>query len=240
MPKSTTHNLLRTLEGLDFLKQDPADRRYRLGPRVYELGLRFSQSTHLVSTATPYLQRLAEATRETVKLALLSCDEILIVAAVESPYQLHTRGDVGVRARMHCTGLGKAILATLPSDQVREIVARSGLTKATPHTLATFDCLAAALDRIRAEGYSVDREENELGVVCVAAAIVVPVDGSVAALSISAPSSRLDEARIPAYSKLVLQTARAVERAAGVATRRPPRNGRGAAPGRKTGKVRTP
>jgi DNA-binding IclR family transcriptional regulator len=239
MPKSTTHNLLRTLEALDFLKQDPADRRYRLGPRVYELGLSFSQSTHLVSAAAPHLQWLADATKETVKLALLSCDQILIVAAVESPYQLHTRGDVGMRAPLHCTGLGKAILATLDTEEVREIVARRGLAPATPHTIGTLDRLLEELERVRASGYSVDWEENEVGVVCVAAAVSAPVDGSVAALSVSAPSSRLDKERIRAYSRLVLQTARAVEKAAGVASSRPRRDGSRAAPDQKTVKVRT-
>ena len=215
MPKSTAHNLLRTLEGLDFLTQDPADRRYRLGPRVYELGLRFSRSTPLVSTALPYLHRLAEETRETVKLALLSGDEILIVAAVESPHQLHTRGDVGMRAPMHCTGLGKAILSKLDADEVVGIVARHGLPRFTPHTICDRDRLALELQRIRAEGYTIDLEENELGVVCVAAAMPARADRPVAALSVSAPSSRLAGEGLRNCSRLVLETAQAVERVLG-------------------------
>ncbi len=213
MPKSTTHNLLRTLEGLDFLRQDPGDRLYRLGPRVYELGLRYSQSTHLVSTALPHLKRLAEETRETVKLGVLSSDEILVLAAIESPYQLHTRGDVGMRAPLHCTGLGKAILAALRADEVHEIVTRRGLPRFTPHTIETGEQLGRELEHIRANGYTIDREENELGVVCVAAAISVHVDHTVAALSVSGPSSRLDAARIREYSILAVETARRVERA---------------------------
>ena len=215
MPKSTAHNLLRTLDGLDFLRQDPADRRYRLGPRVYELGLRFSRSTQLVSTALPHLRRLAEETKETVKLALLSCDEILIVAAVESPHQLHTRGDVGMRAPLHCTGLGKAILSKLDADEALGIVARRGLARFTPHTICDRGQLARELERIRADGYTIDLEENELGVVCVAAAIPVRADRPVAALSVSGPSSRLDEDDIRNCSRLVLETTRAVGRALG-------------------------
>lgn len=211
MPKSTTHNLLRTLESLDFLRQDPLDRFYRLGPRVYELGLRYSQSTHLVSTALPHLKRFAEVTRETVKLAVLSGDEILIVTAIESPYQLHTRGDVGMRAPLHCTGLGKAILAALSTGEVKEIIHRRGLSRLTPHTIQTEEQLLAELERIRAEGYTIDREENESGVICVAATIAVQVDHTVAALSVSGPASRLDAERIREHSKLVIDTARSVE-----------------------------
>jgi DNA-binding IclR family transcriptional regulator len=121
MPKSTVYNLLQTLESLDFLRQDPADRCYRLGPRLYELGLRYSHSTHLISSATPHLHKLAAETKETVKLGVLSGDEVLIVAAVESPYQLHTRGDLGMRAPLHCTGLGKAILAAVGAENVAAI-----------------------------------------------------------------------------------------------------------------------
>lgn len=215
IPKSTAHNLLRTLESLDFLKQDPGDRRYRLGPRVYELGLHFSQTTHLVSAALPQLRLLADQTRETVKLAVRSGDEILIMAAIESPYQLHTRGDEGMRAPLHCTGLGKAILAILPPAEVRQIVARHGLRKYTPHTIATPEGLTQELDRIRASGYSLDVEEHEAGVVCVAAAIRARADGVLPALSVSAPSSRLQGERIGECVRQVIEAARAVERALG-------------------------
>jgi DNA-binding IclR family transcriptional regulator len=215
IPKSTAHNLLRTLESLDFLRQDPTDRRYRLGPRVYELGLRFSQSTDLVSAAMRHLRRLAEGTKETVKLAVLSSDEILIMAAIESPYQLHTRGDEGVRAALHCTGLGKAVLSTLRTNEVLEIIKRRGLKKFTPNTITTPKRLLEELERIRADRYSLDMEENELGVVCVAAPIPVHVNGTVAALSVSAPSSRLNGERIQDYLRLVVPAARAVERELG-------------------------
>lgn len=215
MPKSTTHNLLRTLESLDFLRQDQADRRYRLGPRVYELGLRFAQETRLVSAALPHLRRLAEDTKETVKLGILSDREVLILAAVESPYQLHTRGDEGRRAPLHCTGLGKAILATLPAEEVREIVARKGLPRLTPHTIVTLPELEEELERIRRDGYTLDREENELGVMCVAAAVEDRTGGSRAALSVSAPTSRMAEDRMRGCSKLVWKSARAVEQALG-------------------------
>jgi DNA-binding IclR family transcriptional regulator len=135
MPKSTAHNLLQTLESLDFLRQDPADRRYRLGPRLYELGLQYSHSTHLISSAAPHLQSLGIETKETVKLGVRSGDEVLIVAAVESPYQLHTQGDLGTRAPLHCTGLGKAILATLGAEEVTaNLAAENALRSTGPRT----------------------------------------------------------------------------------------------------------
>ncbi len=219
MPKSTTHNLLRTLESMDFLKQDASDKRYRLGPRLYELGMRFSHNTRLVSAALPHLKRLAAETKETVKLGVISDNEILILCALESPFQLHTRGDEGLRAPLHCTGLGKAILATLPRERVRSIVEKRGMPRFTPHTIATVERLEEELSRIRGDGYTADLEENELGVICVAAAIGVLVDGSAAALSVSAPASRLPRERVREYGERVLETARAVETALGARPR---------------------
>jgi DNA-binding IclR family transcriptional regulator len=198
MPKSTTHNLLRTLEGHDFLKQDPGDRRYRLG-------------TRLVSAALPHLRRLADLTKETVKLGVLSGYEVLILAAIESPYQLHTRGDEGLRAPLHCTGLGKAMLARLPDQEVREILSGRGLPWFTPHTISTVAGLKKELERIRAAGYTVDLEENELGVVCVAVSLADTAAGTLAALSVSAPTSRLSGERIAECARQVRQAARAIE-----------------------------
>jgi DNA-binding IclR family transcriptional regulator len=219
MPKSTTHNLLRTLESMDFLKQDPSDKLYRLGPRLYELGMRFSHNTRLVSAALPHLKRLAAETKETVKLGVISDNEILILSAIESPFQLHTRGDEGLRAPLHCTGIGKAILATLPSEMVRAIAGKKGLPRFTPYTIATVEGLEEHLGRVRGDGFSTDLEENELGVICVAAAIAVLVDGSAAALSVSAPATRLPRERVREYGELVLETARAVENALGARPR---------------------
>ncbi len=219
MPKSTTHNLLRTLESMDFLKQDPSDKRYRLGPRVYELGMRFSHSTRLVAAALPHLKRLAVETKETVKLGVLSDNEILILSAIESPFQLHTRGDEGLRAPLHCTGLGKAILSTLSGDRVRAVAEARGLPKFTPHTITALGRLEEELGRIRTDGYAMDLEENELGVNCVAAAISVVVDGGTAALSVSAPASRLPRERIREYGERVLETAHTVENALGARRR---------------------
>lgn len=215
VPKSTTHNLLRTLEAFDFVHQDPATRQFRLGARVFELGLRFWRNTRLVPVALPYLQRLAAETKETVKLGVLSNQEVLIVAAVESPYELHTRGDEGVRASLHSTALGRAILARLPERAVRAVVTARGLPRFTPNTIATPSALEEEVRRIRAHGYAIDRQESELGVVCVAAPITDANGGTLAALSVSAPASRLAGDGLRACAAKVLTAACAIEAALG-------------------------
>jgi len=210
IPKSTAHNLLRTLEHLDFLRQDPSDRSYRLGPRVFELGLAYSNKTSLASLAYPHLQKLAEATNETVKVGVSSNGDVLILAAIESRFQLHTRGDEGVRAPLHCTGLGKAILSALDDRAVREAVAARGLPAVTPQTITDLDVLLAELERTRKRQYALDIEENERGVVCAAAPIVNPAQGITAAVSVSAPASRMSPAQLESCAELVTKTSRLI------------------------------
>lgn len=210
IPKSTAHNLLRTLQAYDFLQQDPADRRYRLGPRLFELSSVFSRHTPLLAAARPHLKRLAERTRETVKLGVLSEGEVLILAAIESPFQLHTRGDEGKRAPLHCTGLGKAILAALSDAQVRAILAPRGLRRFTPQTITDWDRLEKELRQIRARGWVADLEENEAGVVCVAAPVPGRGGGLTASISVSAPTVRLARSGLAGVAAQVLGAVRAV------------------------------
>ena len=210
IPKSTAHNLLRTLEGLDFLRQDAASRRYRLGPRVFELGLVYSHRSGLTSVAYPYMRQLVAETKETVKLGVLSSGELLILAAIESPFQLHTRGDAGVRAPLHCTGLGKAILSTLDDGTVLATLSARGMRAITPSTITRPEALLKDVHATRRRGYALDIEENELGVVCAAAPVADAAQRVTAALSVSAPASRMSPEQLKACAELVARTAKAI------------------------------
>jgi IclR family transcriptional regulator, KDG regulon repressor len=212
IPKSTAHNLLRTLEGFDVVRRDPENKRYHLGLRLYELGLLFSSNSQLVATALPHLRRLAEYTQETVKLGVLSGGQVLVAAAVESSLLLNTRGDVGSRWPLHSTSLGKAILAALSRAEVHTIVRRQGLPRFTEHTTVGLEELEQALDGIRERGFALDLEENELGVRCAAVPLTLPPSsgGFIAALSVSGPSSRLTPGRLEEFAGLLADAARIV------------------------------
>ena len=208
LPKSTAHNLLRTLQSFDLVHQDRDRRAYRLGPRALELGLAFAQSSEVLSQARPILRQLAEVTRETVKLGVLSNDQVLIIAAVESTHQLHTRGDIGTRWPLHSTSLGKAILSALPRDEARQIVQRRGMPKFTGRTLSSWARLSGELESIRSMRYAVDLEENECGVRCVAAPMVDGLRGSVTAISVSGPRVRLEDDRLAQLAQQVVAAAK--------------------------------
>jgi len=210
LPKSTVHNLLRTLQSFDLVQQDPERRAYRLGPRALEMGLTFSQSSEVLAQARPVLRRVAQLTRETVKLGIISNDQVLIVAAVESTHQLHTRGDTGTRWPLHSTSIGKAILSALSPDECERVVRSRGMPQITSHTLTSWRQLSRELDAIRARGYATDFEENEPGVCCVAAPIVDGLRGSVAAISVSGPRVRLEEDGVGELATQVLAAARSI------------------------------
>jgi IclR family acetate operon transcriptional repressor len=208
IPKSTAHNLMQTLLGFDLVRQDPQTREYRIGPRAMELGLLFARRDELLAQSRRVLRVLAEETGETVKLGVLSSGEVLILAALESAHQLHTRGDAGTRWPLHSTGLGKALLSALSQSEVEEIVALRGLPAATKSTFTRLTDLHQELARIRTRGYALDLEENEPGVCCAAAPVIDPLRGVIASISVSGPRTRLDERRLKQIGSRVAALAR--------------------------------
>lgn len=173
LPKSTVHRILQDLVLDGFCEVDDAG-GYRPGPRFVGLAGRVVGRLDAVAGADPALARLRDATGATVHLGVLSGDEAVYVRKLEAskPYRMASR--VGMAVPLHCTAIGKAILAALPEDEAVAIVTRAGQPPRTPRTLATVEDLLADLVRTRDRGWSLDDEENELGVVCVGA----PVFGS--------------------------------------------------------------
>ncbi|GAA1909440.1 allantoin degradation transcriptional regulator AllR [Arthrobacter gandavensis] len=189
LPLPTIHRLLRTLVGLGYVRQLP-NRRYALGPRLIRLGE--GATAQLGALALPVLKKLVDQLGETANMAVLDSDQVLYIAQAPSRHSMRTFTEVGRRAHAHATGVGKAVLAQLPDDHVRRIVTRTGLPAVTEASITGLDELLADLELIRERGWSVDEQEQELGVRCFAAA--VPGAPSPTAISVSGPVSRVDEA----------------------------------------------
>lgn len=188
LPLPTIHRLLRTLVTKGYARQLP-NRRYALGPRLIRLGE--GANKQLGALARPQLKHLVDSLGETSNMAVLDSDMVIYIAQVPSPHSMRMFTEVGRRAHTHDTGVGKAILAQLSNDAVRSIVARAGMPTPTDKSLKTIDALLAELDLIRERGYSVDEQEQELGVRCFAMA--VPNAPTPSAISVSGPVSRVDE-----------------------------------------------
>ncbi|MEU3861778.1 IclR family transcriptional regulator [Streptomyces sp. NPDC028722] len=189
LPLPTIHRLMRTLVACGYVRQQ-ANRRYALGPRLIRLGE--SASRLLGTWARPYLARLVEETGETANMALLDGDEIVYVAQVPSKHSMRMFTEVGRRVLPHSTGVGKALLAGVPDDEVRALLARTGMPAATDKTITTPEGFLAALEDVRRAGYAVDDSEQEIGVRCLA--VSVPESPTAAAISISGPAGRVTEA----------------------------------------------
>ena len=195
LAKASVFRMVRTLESVGLIERDGAADRYRLGVRCLELGQAYLEQTDLRREALPVLERLRALFDETVHLGVL--DDELRVVYLEKLETMQAVGimmsRVGRTAPPHCTGLGKALLAWQDGDVAAALLERGQLRAYTANTIATVDGLRTELARIRAAGYSLDLEEHERGVRCVACPVRGPSGGVVAAISIAGPAQRLSE-----------------------------------------------
>ena len=135
-----------------------SNRRYTLGSRLIRLGE--SASRQFGTWARPFLAQLVDQVEETANLAVMDGDEVVYVAQVPSRHSMRMFTEVGRRLLPHGTGVGKAMLSKLPRDEVRALLARTGLPAYTPNTITDPDELLASLDQIAEQGYALDRQER--------------------------------------------------------------------------------
>jgi IclR family acetate operon transcriptional repressor len=188
----TAHRLLGTLHHLGYVRQ-LEDRRYALGAGL--IGLGRQAVPQVADAAMPLLTGLEEAFHETANLAVLDGDLVLYAGQVASRHRMRMFTEVGRRVLPHSTGVGKAMLSTMPEPHVRALIERTGLPRFTPQTLVDADAFIADLRRSRARGFAADDSEQEVGVRCIA--VSVPGMGQPTALSVSGPAARITDAVVP-------------------------------------------
>ncbi len=188
LPLPTIHRLVRTLVDLGYLRQEP-NRQYVLGPKLIRLG---DSSSRMLSTwARPHLARLVDELGESSNLAMLDGDQIVYVAQTESRQSMRMFTEVGRRVSPHCTAVGKAILADMPPEQIRDILRRTDMVRHTATTITDRDTYLDQLAWVREHGYALDEGEQEEGVRCVA--VAVPGVASRLAISVSGPTGRMSD-----------------------------------------------
>jgi IclR family pca regulon transcriptional regulator len=173
--RSTTHRYVSTLVALGYLEQDAPTRRYRLGPRVVDLGLSAINSMEVRELSLPHLQQLSDETGHTVNMAILDGADIVYVERCRSvrygQREIDLNLHVGSRLPAYCTSMGKVLLAHLPDDRLAAVVAGLELTKRGPNTLTSRGALRAELVQVRAQGYAVNNEELAYGLRSIAVAV---------------------------------------------------------------------
>jgi len=182
--RSTTHRYVSTLAALGYLQQDRTSRKYRLGPRVLDLGFSAINSMELRELAAPHLQQLSDDTGFTVNMAILDGVDIVYVERCRSSRAAQREIDlnlhVGSRMPAYCTSMGKVLLAFLEPEERERLIDRSTLQRRGPNTLTTRKVLRAELDHVRHEGFAINNEELAYGLRSIAAP-VRQADGAVAA-----------------------------------------------------------
>ncbi|WP_291084853.1 IclR family transcriptional regulator [Dietzia sp. UBA5065] len=187
---ATVHRLCGTLAESGHLRRD-ARRDYLLGPRLQRVGEAARRAT--LSWAEPVLSAVVEATGETANLAVREGDGVVYLAQVPSPHSMRMFTEVGRRVEVHCTAVGKALIAQDDDDEVLAMLGRAGMRRYTDTTIVDTAAMLAELDRVRRSGFATDESEQEEGVRCVA--IAVGAGDAAFAVSASGPEARFTRER---------------------------------------------
>jgi IclR family acetate operon transcriptional repressor len=213
VPKSTAHRYLATLVELELAERDNLD-RYRLGTKVIELAGSFLAKSDLRNECQPFLVELAEKCVETIHLAVPSGTEMVYIAKIESRQAWGMISYLGARLPMYCSSLGKSILAFSDERLLVKVLAEP-LKSRTPNTITSPEALKAELALTRLNGFTLDIEENEIGVCCVGAPIFDYTGSVIAAISISGPRERMGRERCIQLGPLVREFAQKISRRRG-------------------------
>jgi len=204
--KSTVFRILNILVEASFLERDSVTSKYRLGFKLYYLGSLVEGRSEIKNLAHPFLEELKEKCDETVHLVVLDHGEAFYLDKLEGKKAIRVVSNVGWRLPVHCTGVGKVLLASLPEETVRNIIQEKSLKRFTNNTITDLETLKIELARIRKQGYAIDNEEIEVGLKCVAAPLKYSAGETIAAISVSGPKERFNGAEMKRLILLVKST----------------------------------
>ncbi len=210
--RSKVHRLLDTLKYEGWVDQDPVTRKYSLGSAVLELAKSKLKSTDLIKVAEPYLAEMVEKCGETGHLGVLDHNQVLYLDKKEASHAIGIITHIGERMPLHCTALGKVLLADLDPKNCRKVVDRMGLQPYTQHSIVDYEELEEELALVREQGYSEDNEEIILGMYCLAAPIKNHMGRVEAAISFSVPIYRLTEEKKALLTREVTRTGALISR----------------------------
>jgi DNA-binding IclR family transcriptional regulator len=209
LAKSTVHRLASTLIKDDMLEQDKETGKYRLGLALFELGARVRRKMNVFNEAQFALKDLVEKTGETAHLTVLDHASVLFLYKVESRQAIRMKSVLGARVPAHGSADGKALLAYQSSEMI-ESIAAGGLAALTAKTILDVGQLMADLAQVRARGYALDDEENEIGLRAIAAPIRDHTGEVVAAISVAGPIQRMTKKVVLSHAPKVVAAADAI------------------------------
>ena len=217
--KSTVYRFLADLCKLGVLYKNPITEKYSLGLKLFELGGRVQLKSAFVDKTHPELIKVARSITETVHIAVLKNHQIFYVDKVESPQGLRISSHIGSFNPIYATALGKTLLAfqskAVQTQLIDTIMASPQPIAFTQNTITNKQALVSELKKIRENGFGIDREEFELGLICVAIPIFNQKKEAIASLSASGPANRFKEEKVAQYVATLQKGADAIQRKIG-------------------------
>lgn len=213
--KSTVHRTLATLEDKGFVHQNKENGRYWLGIKLYAMGLLVGEKLSLADLLKPYTKKLFDEFKEVINVSILDTDSsdgyksIVILKEVDNQKTLSVNPNVGSSSDVHVSSVGKSLLAFTEDLDIEKL---KGVKKYTENTLTDIDEILEELEKVRKEGYSIDNEEQEIGLTCIGAPILGKDGYAIAAISMSGPSSRMRQNDFDLKIQRVKETAAEINR----------------------------
>jgi IclR family KDG regulon transcriptional repressor len=194
--KSTVHSLLKTLQVKGYIEQNVDNGKYRLGMKLFERGNLVIRRLDLRSIAKKYLVELSAKTQNTVHLVILDGKEGIYIEKVEGSSATVLYSRIGRRIPVHCSAVGKALIANKNDRELKEILRGYEYIQQTPNTIMDEDSFVAELEKVKKNGFAIDSEENEPGITCIAVPIWDHTGSVVAAMSMSQHSASVSREKL--------------------------------------------
>ena len=215
--KATVHRLLATLIYNGYVEQNPKTGHYGLTFKLFQLGNKKIQKIDSLNVSRSIISDLSNKLEETVHLVVEDNKEVVYIDKFEpsnnASFRMHSR--VGQRAPMYCTAVGKALLAHYTDEIIREVWDQSDIKALTPHTITDFSLFMEEIAKIRAQGYAIDDEENEMGIYCISSVFYNHRSEIQGAISLSTPKIRIVNNTPDNYIDQVLQCCDKISRLLG-------------------------
>lgn len=207
LPKSSVHLIVTTLERLGYLQKHPQTGHYLFGLKLFSLSRVALQGVELRAVARPWLEDLMKRTGLTVHLGILEHNEAVILEKIEAPGLIKVASWVGRRMDVNCTGIGKALLAFLPDAEFDSLFKPGSLPRHNENTIVSIARIKREIAQIRARGFALDDEEDELGVRCIGAPLLDSRGAARAAISIVGTLQQIPLERVEQLGASLRQTA---------------------------------
>lgn len=215
--KSTAFAILQTLEERNLVSSagEGFQRRYTLGLGLARLGHRAVSRVSMLDAAMPHLERLTKITKLSSRVATMSQGIAVVLGQVDGPNSIRFDLNMGGRERLHCTGIGKAILGRYTDEEVVDLAEQTGLPKRTAYTITSIDALLVDVAKVRERGFSVDDEEDAEGVLCIGAPLIDHTGACAGGISVTGLKVSLSVERVFRVGEAVIAAAEAISQRMG-------------------------